>query len=565
MDLKPDRMGIDAVAMAVNNKGMMLYVEVLQNGAPVASLVRPIGRTGHIWISGGNSGPLPIPLYGDRANTDLFHSRGGKTFLELDRFWVGIVVSGGEITDVTRKHRPAGPLEVRKGDYGSLGNGDLMLLYRVGPKQKVIKHSILRIYRSGFFSGLIRDRMEIPVAAYAMLLAGLLVGGFGIGLLQHPGVPKLSFENLDPEFNLPFIAPGHFETAPEALQNNLVRSSLTRSVVQFYRSVIAGLSGQGKDSDKMTFPQSRKLASTAHQVLERELSEMREAQARMTAAVLKKPASAMLAIPAMEGTTISGEIQRIQDKIEIFQKGLLRNQEMKRKVGGLFPKDAIYDFNLYRDLKPGKKGMFNEQALAALGKIRPFDDMTDEEAMYFQAKTAGQMSRAYAKAQSGKGLSKPGANAKSKSVSLPVGLSSKLSFATYVFAPDKIFDDSKADALQGSSIDPKAAKIQRVVEPLIGEIDPTLVEATIQKYRYELQACFEGTLKRDRFTRGVMEWRWQIDSRGLMSELELVKSNINDPVMSRCVRQKMSAWRFPKPRRGSIEITYPIEFNPTRG
>ena len=146
-----------------------------------------------------------------------------------------------------------------------------------------------------------------------------------------------------------------------------------------------------------------------------------------------------------------------------------------------------------------------------------------------------------------------------------MGLSSKLAFATYVFSPDKIFDDSKADALQGSSIDPKAAKIQRVVEPLIGEIDPTLVESTIQKYRYELQACFEGALKRDRFTRGAMEWRWRIDSRGLLSELELVKSNINDPVMSRCVRQKMSAWRFPKPRRGSIEITYPFEFNPTRG
>ncbi len=565
MDLKPDRMGIDAVA--VNNKGMMLYVEVLQNGARVASLVRPIGRTGHLWISGGNSGPLPIPLYGDRANTDLFHSRSGKTFLELDRFWVGIVVSGGDVTQVTRKQRPSGPLEVRKGDYGSLANGDLMLLYRVGPKPKTIKHAILRIYRPGIFSGLIRDRMEVPVAAYALLLAGLLVGGFGLGLLRHPGVPALSFETLDPEFNLPFIAPGHFETAPEALQNNLVRSSLTRSVVQFYRSVIAGLSGQGKDSDKMTFPQSRKLASNAHRALEHELSEMREAQARMTAAVLKKPASAMVAIPATEGTTISGEIQRIQDKIEIFQKGLLRNQEMKRKVGGLFPKDASYDFNLYRDIKPGQKGMFNEQALAALAKIRPFDEMTDEEAMYFQAKTAGQMARAYRKSESKSGheQSKSDPNTKSKGVSLPVGLSSKLAFATYVFSPDKIFDDSKADALQGSSIDPKAAKIHRVVEPLIGEIDPTLVESTIQKYRYELQACFEGALKRDRFTRGAMEWRWRIDSRGRLSELELVKSNINDPVMSRCVRQKMSAWRFPKPRRGSIEITYPFEFNPTRG
>ena len=547
---------------AVNKKGMMLYVEVLQNGSPVASIIRPLGRTGHLWISGGNSGPLPIPLYGDRANTDLFYSRGGKTFLELDRFWVGFLVSSGEVTPITRKQRPSGSLEVRKGDYGSLANGDLLLLYRVGPKPKVIKHALLRSYRPGLFSGLVRDNLEIPAAAYATLLATLLVGGFGVGLMQHPGVPKLNFETLSPEFNLPFIAPGHFETAPEALQNNLVRSNLTGSVVNFYRSVIAGLSGQGKESDKMTFPQSRKLASTAHQALGQEVAEMRTAQARVTAAALKKPDSAILAIPAMEGVTISGEIQRMQDKIEIYQKGLKRNQEMKRKVAGLFSKDAAYDFNVYRDLKPGQKGMFNEETLAEVSKIRPFDDLTDEEAMYFQAKTAGQRSRAYGKWLSG--TSQPGAGGKAK-VSQPVGLSSKVAFATYVFAPDRIFDDSKAEALQGSSAEPKAGKIQRVVEPLIGEIDPSLVESTIQKYRYELQACFERALKRDRFTRGAMEWRWRIDSRGQMDGLELVKTNINDPVMSRCVRQKMSAWRFPKPRRGSVEITYPFEFNPTRG
>jgi len=62
-----------------------------------------------------------------------------------------------------------------------------------------------------------------------------------------------------------------------------------------------------------------------------------------------------------------------------------------------------------------------------------------------------------------------------------------------------------------------------------------------------------------------MEWRWRIDSTGRLDALELVKSNINDPNMARCVRQKMSAWKFPKPRRGSVEITYPFEFSPSRG
>ncbi len=547
-----------------NHKGMMLYVEILQNGASVASAVRPLGRTGHLWISGNNSGPLAIPLYGDRANTDLFHSARGKTLLSLDRFWEGFLLSAGEVFEVTRKHRPAGPLEVRRGDYGSLSNGDLMLLYRVGPKQKIIEPAILRSYRPGLFTGMIRDGFEIPSAAYATLLAGLLVGGFGIGLLQHPGLPKLSFETIADEYNLPFIAPGHFETAPEALQNNLVRSSLTRNVVQFYRSVIDSLSGRGKPNDAMTYPQSRKLASNAYQALDRELNELREAQGSVTAATLKKPASAIIAIPAMEGISTSGEVQRIQDKIELFQKGLQRNLDMKQKVRGLFPKDAIYDFNLYRDIKPGQKSMFNEAALAALAKIRPFGEFTDEEAMYYEAMTSGQKARAYAKWLQGP-PTKDTTKKKLRAVSLPVGLSAKVAYVTYVFSPEKIFNDSKADALQGSSIDPAVIKTQKIIEPLIGEIDPALVESTIQKYRFELQQCFEGALKRDRFTRGAMEWRWRIDSRGQMDDLELVKSNINDPNMTRCVRQKMNAWRFPKPRRGSVEITYPFEFNPTRG
>jgi len=549
--------------VAAKSKNMMLHVEVLQNGARVASVERRLGRTGRIWISGGNSGPLPIPLYGDRANTDLFRSHGGKTFLELDRFWVGFLVSSGEVFQVTRKHRPSGPLEIKKGDYGSLSNGDLTLLYRAGPKPKQLQPAILRAYRSGLLTGVIRDRMEIPSAAYALLLATLLLGGFGLGLLRHPGPPNMRFETLDPEFNLPFIAPQHFETAPEALQSNLVRSNLTASVVDFYRSVIAALTGQGKDTDKMSFPQTRQMSGKAYRDLRRELAEMHAAQSRETAVVLKRPATAIMAIPATEGITISGEIQRLQDKVEIYQKGLRRNLDMKRKVGGLFPKDTDYNFDAYRDIKPGKKGMLNEKALAALAKIRPFAEMTDEEAMYFLAMTTGQLARAYGKSL--KAATTGPRDSKASHVSLPVGLSAKIAWATYAFDPDAIFDDGKMDALQGSSIDPKAVKIEKVVEPLIGEIDPSLVESAIQKYRYELQACFEGALKRDKFTRGAMEWRWRIDSTGRLDALELVKSNINDPNMARCVRQKMNAWKFPKPRRGSVEITYPFEFSPSRG
>jgi hypothetical protein len=263
-----------------------------------------------------------------------------------------------------------------------------------------------------------------------------------------------------------------------------------------------------------------------------------------------------MSIPALEGETINGEIKRLQDKIELHQKGLQRNLEMKRKVKELFPKDVDYNFDAYRDIKPGRKGLLNEETIAALAKIRPFAEMTDEEAMYFQASRAGILARA---------MSGSKKDEHPATDNTPVGLGSRVAFATYVFDPESLFDDKKVDALQGSGVDPQKPRVIKVVEPLIGELDPKLVETTIRKYRYELQSCFEKALKRDKFTRGAMEWRWRIDSTGRLDDLHLVKTSIEDNEMSRCVRQKMARWRFPRPKRGSIEVTYPFEFNPSRG
>lgn len=540
-------------------QSFVLSVQVLQNGSPVAAATRPLGRTGDLWISGNDNGPLSIPLYGDRANTNLFHSRRGKTYLELDRFWEGFVVSGGDSVEITRKHRPAGPQLIRPGDYGSLSNEDLTVIFRAGPARKEIHHALLAAYRPGPFTGLIRDRYEIPSILYATLLATLLVGGFGLGLLNHPGLPQMTFETLDHEFNLPFIAPEHFATAPEALQHNLVRSNFTGSVAGFYRAVTKALTGRGNENDRLTFPQTRRISSENYQKMEREIAELRTAQERTTAATLRRPASAMIAIPAHEGMTLSGDIRRLQDKVELFQKGLKKSLEMKRTVSKEFPKDTDYNFDAYRDLKPGKSGLLNEETVAALAKIRPFVEMTDEEAMYFQAFNTAQMARGYQSRLGGAHSNRHDA------LPPPVGLSSRVVFATYAFNPKLILDDTKAEELIGSSMDPKNIKVQKVVEPLIGEIDPTLVEATIKKYRFELQSCFERALKRDKYARGAMEWRWRIDSNGRMSGLELLKNSIDDPSMASCVRKKMSVWRFPKPRRGSIEITYPFEFHPARG
>ena len=80
-----------------------------------------------------------------------------------------------------------------------------------------------------------------------------------------------------------------------------------------------------------------------------------------------------------------------------------------------------------------------------------------------------------------------------------------------------------------------------------------------------LQLCFELALRRNQNLKGSMEWQWRLDSRGKISEIELLDSTIQDRRMIRCVRKKIANWKFPRPKRGSVEIKYPFYFAPAKG
>jgi hypothetical protein len=108
------------------------------------------------------------------------------------------------------------------------------------------------------------------------------------------------------------------------------------------------------------------------------------------------------------------------------------------------------------------------------------------------------------------------------------------------------------------------ASSRRLREPLLGEVDKKLIEAVVEKNHLQLQVCFERALKRDRSIQGKMEWQWVLTTRGEIVDLNLVSSTIRSPQMTNCVKEKILSWRFPKPKKGSIEITYPFFFTPKK-
>ena len=62
-----------------------------------------------------------------------------------------------------------------------------------------------------------------------------------------------------------------------------------------------------------------------------------------------------------------------------------------------------------------------------------------------------------------------------------------------------------------------------------------------------------------------MEWKWQIDTKGQLSQLSLMKSTLDDQELIQCVRQKIATWKFPKPKGGNVVIRYPFEFTKDKG
>ena len=144
----------------------------------------------------------------------------------------------------------------------------------------------------------------------------------------------------------------------------------------------------------------------------------------------------------------------------------------------------------------------------------------------------------------------------------PIGIRDVNGLVSFVHYAKRV-GDGKIDQIIASRFGTPSDLAIR--EPLIGEIDPSLVEKTVSKNRFELQLCFELALRRNQQLNGTMEWRWMLDSQGTISNLELVSSSINDRPMIRCIQQKISKWRFPRPRRGAVEVRFPFNFVQKRG
>jgi hypothetical protein len=96
-----------------------------------------------------------------------------------------------------------------------------------------------------------------------------------------------------------------------------------------------------------------------------------------------------------------------------------------------------------------------------------------------------------------------------------------------------------------------------------GAIALPLVTAEITRRLGRLEACYDRRLALEPALSGTIEIHWVIAENGDVPESCITKDTVGDRELVDCVNQLvLEGGRFPAPRGGSVDVSFPFVFNP---
>ncbi len=530
----------------------LVFFEVLQNGRSLDDCSHYFGRPRRITI-GSQKGTLILPFYPLAKNIHIATFTRKSVRIHLDSTWQAFGTRKGQPVEVGLGRREDITLALFPGDFASISKQDLKILVKISPEKKVEKTPRDKKYRGKVLPLIISSRIEGQVLIASALLAAMVLSGLFGGLLARKDSRPQLKEDLKSEYNLAFSHPDHIRNLPEALQSNLNRKRPLASAIRFYEDVTKTFLGYKAKPSKYVFKGTTILYRGYYDRFQQKIDDAIETQRAADDASLQKPGAALVAIPAVTGETLGGGLIRLTQKIKMMHETYEKILTMRRATTREYKTDHGYDFETYQ----GALGKLPGEE-SAISQIKVFKMLTNEEAMYQEVKDLATLAAAEQKQiRSSREKVIPLSPENTAPLGIPVGND----FVS--FTPENQFsDNAKLAQIAASTFGEKKEELR---EPLIGEISPSLIERVIDRNKFELQLCFELALRKNRALSGQMEWYWRLDTLGKISDLRLVTSSIEDRGMTRCVGQKIANWKFPKPNRGSVEITYPFVFLPAKG
>ncbi|MDQ3262405.1 MAG: AgmX/PglI C-terminal domain-containing protein, partial [Myxococcota bacterium] len=94
-----------------------------------------------------------------------------------------------------------------------------------------------------------------------------------------------------------------------------------------------------------------------------------------------------------------------------------------------------------------------------------------------------------------------------------------------------------------------------------GSIDRDAVAKVINSHLHEVSSCYERALLTTPGLAGKVQLEWTIGSAGKVTTVRTKNSTLRSSAVEGCILNALKKWEFPRPRGGSVIISYPFLFN----
>lgn len=94
------------------------------------------------------------------------------------------------------------------------------------------------------------------------------------------------------------------------------------------------------------------------------------------------------------------------------------------------------------------------------------------------------------------------------------------------------------------------------------EVDLSQIKLVVFSKKDEISSCYNIFLTYNPGLKGEMVWQWSINMSGQTEQIKLIRSDINNLNFINCIKNRISRWTFPKPKKGKVSIRYPFKFVP---
>jgi hypothetical protein len=540
--------------MTTQTKNYQVEIRILQNGAAIKDVSLPLKASGVLSLSSKESDILGLNLYPLSRNIPILKIGKHEAQVLIDHTWEGFVVSSGNMKDVV-PHKSLGDTFVMKpGDFASLAWHDLRLLIYIREpigKSKTRRGSDSK-YLSSPLSTLINDKWQWGAHLLAVGSCLFLFAAFWTGLTSLPDHRPESFEDLDSSYTLPFINPDLLKIAPEVLQEDLDVTRPIHSLLAWHRNYLSNGFTWKLTS---TNPDHRYLGERAKEEkeeLDRDLTKIEGALASLSDAARNSPIAAQIQIPTIVGPSFSQKVVAVLNRFEYISINAKNRLDTKKAFQSQFAEGSGYNWEDYQ--RKNKK-----QQNEALTTIAQGSFTTDKEKALY-----GQFDALSRRAEDYRENALSSLEDREALINAPgILLKTTPGVAGINGGPIPSIDLRKLAMMPVSTFGSKE-KADKPLEPLTGQVNQSLLRQALLSQRMEIQLCYEAALRRNLGQKGKMRWEWILDTEGQITDIQLVRSEIADNDMARCVRRKISVFKLPRPKLGSVKISHIFEFRPEK-